>query len=677
MNEKNKITNNNRTNNLLFQTKTILDLKNNSSNNNINFENKKENNIIKYSSNIKIKNEKNKGEFLDVFLNYDYSRHTNKDKDNGQYYFKNKNKNTITHEADIIENKENKNISNFKDYESYSQKNKENNNIIKNTNFKFEEKVSNYNFIDNEINTKRKNINSNNKNKYFLELRNENRYYISNQKNSLNKYDILNNYNKYISNNSNKKKFVFQNYKNINNSLNEDYIYDHKNNIKEKYLDSLENSEDKDINQPSSHKKSKNKYHYNIKLTRNLQEQIFPKINNSYKNDNNQNNNSLIYLNYKEKEKEESNNSNSLYKTGFIKGENNQYNSCIIPKNDLFDLENDYNNKDNLNENNSNNCPSNRCPKCNCFNNCKIFEYKEGNDENFDNFYKNEINDIYSNEIISKRHSSLTKNIFKKDSNLNSDYSIQTYFLENNNNNNYIFKNRNKNNVNINYENKELNYSQSNSFFNLLLEFIKQDNSTEKIRQNLSVREDVNLIDLFKLFNHSSNTLINSQDISKTLKEFGLLLNNEDIKYLFRKYNKNLNEFLDYEEFCDIILPKKYSNAKIMSEKNSKENNYSVSEETKKIICSLFENIINGEKSNENYRKKIEINGKNSGLNLFNKIKKSYSVGIYKEDISKFMKKNKYKINISELELLMERFDKNKDGMIDYKEFLNEISPIK
>ena len=29
-----------------------------------------------------------------------------------------------------------------------------------------------------------------------------------------------------------------------------------------------------------------------------------------------------------------------------------------------------------------------------------------------------------------------------------------------------------------------------------------------------------------------------------------------------------------------------------------------------------------------------------------------------------------------EIEFLMERFDKNKDGMIDYKEFLNEISSI-
>ena len=51
-------------------------------------------------------------------------------------------------------------------------------------------------------------------------------------------------------------------------------------------------------------------------------------------------------------------------------------------------------------------------------------------------------------------------------------------------------------------------------------------------------------------------------------------------------------------------------------------------------------------------------------------------MGIYKEDIANFMKKNKYILTNRENELLMERFDKNKDGLIDYKEFLNQISPI-
>ena len=189
------------------------------------------------------------------------------------------------------------------------------------------------------------------------------------------------------------------------------------------------------------------------------------------------------------------------------------------------------------------------------------------------------------------------------------------------------------------------------------------------------MREDANLTDLFDLFDHSSNQLISYMDFLEALKEMGLYLNKDEMKYIFRKFNKNMNEYFEFEEFCEIILPKKYSSAKIMSEKENGYN-YEISEETKSIISLLFKNIIEGEKSNENYRIKIWKNGEYCGSDLFNEIKKSYSIGIYKEDFANFMKRNKYKVSNAELELLMERFDKNKDGMIDYKEFLNEISPM-
>ena len=166
-------------------------------------------------------------------------------------------------------------------------------------------------------------------------------------------------------------------------------------------------------------------------------------------------------------------------------------------------------------------------------------------------------------------------------------------------------------------------------------------------------------------------------DFIQTLKEFGYLINMDEIKYLYRKFNKNLNENFDFEEFCEIILPKKHSTAKIMSEmKTNNDYFFDLTEETKNIICLLFQNMIEGEKSNEKFREIIGLDENFSGFDLFNKIKKSYAIGIYKEDIANFMRKNKHKLSNKEIEFLMDRFDKNKDGMIDYKEFLIEITPM-
>jgi Ca2+-binding EF-hand superfamily protein len=299
--------------------------------------------------------------------------------------------------------------------------------------------------------------------------------------------------------------------------------------------------------------------------------------------------------------------------------------------------------------------------------------------------YKDLYNTINNNSSINKRNnkiSSLPKNIFKKTNSLNSNYNnsknTSSYFIESSQkNNNFKIIQLNNKNSNINLKKVESNNkNKSSSLYHLLEDYIKQDNSIEMTRQLLSTRDDVNLEDLFKLFNHSSsNNIITSKDFIQTLKEFGLFLNIGDLKFLFRKYNKNINGYFDYEEFCEIILPKKYSSAKIMSEKH-RDGSPTLSLETKKILCKLFNNIIEGEKSNDNYRKLIGIIEGQSEFDLYNAIKKNYSIGIYKEDIANFMKKNNHPLSNGEIEMLMERFDKNKDGMIDYKEFVNEITPI-
>jgi Ca2+-binding EF-hand superfamily protein len=257
--------------------------------------------------------------------------------------------------------------------------------------------------------------------------------------------------------------------------------------------------------------------------------------------------------------------------------------------------------------------------------------------------------------------------------------NTNSYYIESSQNNkNFLIQkinNKHKNN-NIYHKSREKDINKYISFYNLLMDYIKQDNAIEITRQLLSTRDDVNLTDLFELFDNSSNHIITSMDFLETLKKFGLFLNIDEIKFLFRKFNKNLNECFDYEEFCEIVLPKKYSSAKIMSERQSKEYINDLTLESKKILSRLFNNIIEGEKSNENYRKIIGVNKEYTGFDLFNNIKKSYSIGIYKEDIANFMRKNKHRLSNGEIELLMERFDKNKDGLVDYKEFLSEISPM-
>ena len=716
----------NDSNNLIYQTKSILGFmhqKNNNSNNqNINDnqnEAKKNYNSLRasYKNEKKQRNNikaKNGGNLIDTLLNFDYSKNSNEDIAKNLYCLEYKDKDISLDDFNKKPLKENK--DNYPYTSKLNEKDKNSFNELYNNDYKLDNNSNNFGkennvstYILNSKNYKNrnevKNLNSN-KSEIIIDEEIDSQQ-INNKNNKNNKSNnksnyssYMNNYSKYKLNNDNnnyyKKIKLNQNKLNVNNSFSTYYIRHNpksNQNLSENlYIDSLENSIT--IN--------KNKNYYNQQLERNMQDNASYSINNS-----NTMNHSMINLNNKTKK----NLKETSFKRIYIdKGNsNNLSKSCFMlsldDQNNLDDVDNEYNNE-NIDYNNFNkmsmkfcrNCFEKRCPKCNCIQAKIRFIDKEDENENEKKFENNEINNINNanninssnnDKIRNSKCSSLPKYSFKKSNTLTAKIDSSTnkfrYYLESShNNNNFKINSLNASNNNSNNKiskntykkQKELNFNKKcNSLYNLMMNYLKQDTSIEEIRQLLSTKEDANLTDLFEIFDHSSKECIGSMDFLQTLKEFGLILNMDDIKFFYKKFNKNINDYFDYEEFSEIILPKKYSNAKIMGEK-SNEDFFDLSDETKNIICLLFQNIIEGEKSNENFRKIIGIEEESNGFDLFNKIKKNYSIGIYKEDLANFMKKNKHRLNNRDIELLMERFDKNKDGMIDFKEFLSEISPL-
>ena len=71
----------------------------------------------------------------------------------------------------------------------------------------------------------------------------------------------------------------------------------------------------------------------------------------------------------------------------------------------------------------------------------------------------------------------------------------------------------------------------------------------------------------------------------------------------------------------------------------------------------------------------ISMAADNIFYDLFGGIKKENKPGIQRDDIDKFMRENGYNIKDNEIEIIMEKMDKNKDNIIDYEEFISEIQP--
>lgn len=124
-----------------------------------------------------------------------------------------------------------------------------------------------------------------------------------------------------------------------------------------------------------------------------------------------------------------------------------------------------------------------------------------------------------------------------------------------------------------------------------------------------------------------------------------------------------------------MILPKKYSIANLLNNRLPPTTFYDFSKQTKSLINSLFTAIIQGHKSNEKYKVILNSTPNSSATNCYDILKPSYSNTISKNDLYIFCKNYGKILSPFELELLMNRFDKNNDGIISYNEFTEELVP--
>ena len=242
-------------------------------------------------------------------------------------------------------------------------------------------------------------------------------------------------------------------------------------------------------------------------------------------------------------------------------------------------------------------------------------------------------------------------------------------------------------NTNIKMKNKAL--------FDLLSNYIVQETEKEKILEKLYLCPDFNLQNLFQTFLWPENSLsfkkgiITANDIYNTLINLGLYnINPKDVIYIFIKFNKKISKKekintigFTYKEFCEMMKPKNIGKNLI----NKKYQKYFMGFcfKTKRIICTFFKHIIDSEKLNEILRRQLVGNNENNKykvyltvVNLFNSLKnKKSDVYLDYNNFESFMNLFYKKLKKSENKIIMKIFDKNKDDIVDFNEFFNEIIP--
>ena len=247
----------------------------------------------------------------------------------------------------------------------------------------------------------------------------------------------------------------------------------------------------------------------------------------------------------------------------------------------------------------------------------------------------------------------------------------------------------NKNSKGANEKNQKINKISYiiDEGINIFLEYIKlitlNENKIEHLKENLALREDLSLKEIFVLFDKEQLNYISVDNFQLICKKiFNLFPTLDQIKLLFKRYKKELIinkkekdiSSLNREEFIQMMIPKKLEYANIINKQNKTDKtDIKLSIKSKKILTQLIKILIQKETNYYKVKRKIR---KNSLEIIWKEISKySKNKGkIDKNEMNKFLEEYGYFLGKNQIDNIFLIFDRDQKGNINDNDFLEEMS---
>ena len=229
-----------------------------------------------------------------------------------------------------------------------------------------------------------------------------------------------------------------------------------------------------------------------------------------------------------------------------------------------------------------------------------------------------------------------------------------------------------KNNNNISDEKEEDNLL--NKYLKNLMDAEKR---IEDSKMELAMRDDFNCEDAFRIFEKNNKGFLTNEDLKNGLISLDIYATDSDVRSLMKIYDLNKKGFLNYVDFFDMIIPYEKDFRNLVENKSPKSCCACKSPDifmftTKLFLKNLFKDLIDYENKLNLMKKNYDIINMNL-RDIFNSIDIS-NIGVLTiENLLYYLDKNGLLDNKKDGNLLFIRFDKNRDGNVDFEEFEDEF----
>jgi Ca2+-binding EF-hand superfamily protein len=214
-------------------------------------------------------------------------------------------------------------------------------------------------------------------------------------------------------------------------------------------------------------------------------------------------------------------------------------------------------------------------------------------------------------------------------------------------------------------------------FIEYLKALIKSELEIEYAKRDLMRQEDFNAEDAFRLFEKEGTNVVTKNDLIYGLKLLGIKPTNNQIKIIFNKYDLDGNDFIDYDDFFDMVISFKDSDRKKEEKRKPNRNvpNRNInlfSQRTRELYKKLFLVIIEEEERLEELRQRLNIDD-NMMNEIFYKINVDRDGLCNKNEFANYCMRKKICSEKKDAYLAFIRLNRSRDGGLQSEEFSIEL----
>jgi Ca2+-binding EF-hand superfamily protein len=225
-----------------------------------------------------------------------------------------------------------------------------------------------------------------------------------------------------------------------------------------------------------------------------------------------------------------------------------------------------------------------------------------------------------------------------------------------------------------------LTVGEESELVNIFFQQINLERDLNTAKKDVALCSDFNLLDAFQMFDVNDIGYVGEFDLDDTLVELGIRPSREETSLLFKHYSSLNNRRLTYSEFSKLFTPKEIEYSRILSNRNAlnvprHERRRVFSVDTSFKLKKVLRLHLESENVAESLRHRLARRPSISLHDAFMAVDKDRNGYITYSEFQFLLEQHGIFATAKDVESLMDRYDKDKDGRVSFTEFVDEVTP--